>query len=43
MKACQKTRARRRSSQEDSSFDPTLDALRRELSFRDQRRRSPVW
>jgi len=36
MKAYQKTRARREPSQEGSSFAPTLDALRRELSFRGQ-------
>ncbi len=36
MKACQKTRAMRDPSQEGSSFSPTLNALRRELSFRGQ-------
>lgn len=37
MKACQKTRARREPSQEGSSFSPTLEALRRQYSFRDRR------
>jgi len=40
MKACQKTRARRGSSQEGSSSGLNLDALRRQYSFRDRRWRS---
>jgi len=37
MKACQKARTRRESSQEGSSFAPTLDALRRQYSYRTRR------